>query len=52
LALANGKSCFITRSIKGHSETNMHIIKKFISVDYEVEKNDDCVKIICKGASN
>jgi len=49
LALAKGKSEFMAPELTKHAETNMWVIKKFLDVDFKVEKLNSGVKISCDG---
>ncbi|MBP2029114.1 RNA 3'-terminal phosphate cyclase (ATP)/RNA 3'-terminal phosphate cyclase (GTP) [Methanohalophilus levihalophilus] len=40
MALAEGTSRFVTKSLSSHARTNMDIISKFINVDYSIEEKD------------
>jgi len=50
LALAKGKSEFITSELTKHAETNMWVIKKFLDVDFKIECLEKGVKISCGGS--
>ena len=49
MSLVKGKSEFTTRELTKHAETNMWVIKKFLDVDFKVEKLLNGVKITCSG---
>ena len=49
LALAKGKSEFITSEFTKHAETNIWVIKQFLDVDFEIEKLEKWMKISCGG---
>ena len=50
LALAKGKSEFITSELTKHAETNMWVIKKFLDVDFKVDCLENGIKISCSGS--
>ena len=47
IALADGKSEMSVRDVTGHLETSMYVTKKFLDVEFEIEKGD--VFVIRKG---
>ena len=49
LALAKGKSEFITSELTKHAETNMWAIKKFLDVEFKVDFLESGAKISCSG---
>ena len=49
LALAKGKSEFVTSELTKHAETNMWVIKKFLDVDFKIDCLENGVKISCSG---
>ncbi len=49
LALAKGKSEFITSELTKHAETNIWVIKKFLDVEFKVDCLENGVKISCDG---
>ncbi len=48
MALAKAGS-FTTNELSSHLQTNMEVIKKFLSVDFGVERQEQAYRIICKG---
>ena len=50
LALAKGKSGFITSGLTKHAETNIWVIKQFLDVDFKIDCLEGGVKISCSGA--
>ncbi len=48
LALAKGKSEFITSVLTKHAETNIWVIKKFLDVEFNVDCLEKGVKISCR----
>lgn len=50
LALAKGKSEFITSSLTKHAETNIWVIKKFLDVNFKVDCLEKGIRISCSGA--
>ncbi|RJP21824.1 MAG: RNA 3'-terminal phosphate cyclase [Candidatus Abyssobacteria bacterium SURF_5] len=51
MALAKGRSVITTPRLTGHAKTNMHVIKQFLPVEFEV-KEDALVRIECSGSVN
>lgn len=49
LALAKGKSEFITTELTKHAETNIWVIKKFLDVDFKIDCLEKGVNISCSG---
>jgi len=45
VALAKGKSAYLTRTISNHLETNMWIVEKILHVKFKVEKRGEIYKI-------
>ncbi len=52
LALAKGKSEFITPELTKHAETNIWVIKKFLDVEFKVDCLEKGVKIRCSGSAD
>ena len=50
LALAKGRSEFVTAELTKHAETNIWVIKKFLDVDFKIDCLEKGVKIICSGS--
>ena len=50
MAIANGETIFTCRKISKHASTEMWLIKKFLDVEFNIEKNEICkVRVIPKG---
>ncbi|MCK4883241.1 MAG: RNA 3'-terminal phosphate cyclase, partial [Candidatus Diapherotrites archaeon] len=50
MALANGNSSILTKTLTDHSKTNMHVIEKFLPVKFRTEETDYGVLINVEGA--
>ena len=44
MAIANG-GCFTTDRISEHTKTNIEVIKKFLPVDFTIERQGDCFRV-------
>jgi len=47
MAIGNG-GCYTTDWISPHTETNIAVIKKFLPVDFVIEQQGDCFKVLCR----
>ena len=47
MAMASG-GAFVTDKLSSHLQTNIEVIKKFLSVDFRVEQRENCYRICCK----
>jgi RNA 3'-phosphate cyclase len=45
MALSKGQSTFLVREISNHASTCMWLIRKFLDVEFEVEKKDDLYRV-------
>ncbi len=43
-----GTGSFTTDKLSSHLQTNIEVIKKILSVDFQVEQRENCCKICCK----
>lgn len=48
MAMASGKSTMTAPVLTSHAETNMHILKQFLNVTFDVETRNSVVKIGCR----
>jgi RNA 3'-terminal phosphate cyclase (ATP) len=49
MAIANG-GCYITDKISTHTQTNIEVIKKFLPVDFVIERQGSCFRVMCQPA--
>jgi RNA 3'-terminal phosphate cyclase (ATP) len=48
MAMSSGKSVITAPALTGHAGTNMHILKQFLNLTFEVERQHSVVKITCR----